>query len=650
MTNEHDFTAHSPALTALVAASKAIGGDPSLVLHGGGNSSVKTVTADITGAAVNVLYVKGSGHDMATITEAGFAPLRLDQVRRLLPPVVVPDEFLLNELRCALLDANAPDPSVETLLHALLPDPVVLHSHPDSVLTLSNSVNGADRLHQLLGTQCVIVDYAMPGPDLVLACYHAWQARRGDEIGLVVIGHGIFTVGDTPAIALERHLEIVSIATAALPRLAEPTSAPRPEVVLPPATLASVRKQLCEQAGQALLLHRVINPQTQAFINDVGLMNATQDGPLTPDHATWTKPFPQLGRNFASYERAYTAYFEANKNRRGATLTMLDPAPRVILDPELGLVTAGRTPAEALAVSEIYQHTMTAIANAEALGGYRPASVEHVFDLEYWLFQQQKLARSADQKVLKGQVALVTGAASGIGHGCAAQLLEAGACVVGWDLAAGVAKAFDNPNYLGLQLDVTDPEAVANALAQQVDTFGGLDILVVAAGIFPTSTNLGELTAAAWRKTMAVNVDSVMELYGQAKPLLAAGYPYGRVVLIASKNVAAPGPGAAAYSASKAAVTQLTRVAALEWAGLGIRVNMVHPDAVFDTGLWTPELLQARAEHYGVSVEDYKRRNLLHTEITSAAVGRLVKDLCTDTFACTTGAQIPIDGGNERVI
>lgn len=329
---------------------------------------------------------------------------------------------------------------------------------------------------------------------------------------------------------------------------------------------------------------------------------------------------------------------------------MLDPAPRVVLDSEFGMLTAGRTPEEANAVGEIYRHTMTAIARAEALGGYRPAELSHVFDLEYWLFQQQKLARTRSGSDLTGQIALVTGAASGIGRGCAAQLLEAGACVVGWDLSPTVTETFDSPRYLGVQLDVTDPAAVAAALAQQVDTFGGLDILVVAAGIFPASANLGELTAAAWRKTMAVNVDSVLELYGQARPLLAAGFPYGRVVLIASKNVAAPGPGAAAYSSSKAAVTQLTRVAALEWAGDGIRVNMVHPDAVFDTGLWTPELLQTRAEHYGMSVEQYKRRNLLHAEITSAAVGRLALALCTPAFECVTGAQVPIDGGNERVI
>ncbi|PKQ31197.1 MAG: bifunctional aldolase/short-chain dehydrogenase [Actinobacteria bacterium HGW-Actinobacteria-2] len=637
-------------LAELARVSRVIGSDPALVLHGGGNSSVKTTTTDITGEQVEVLYIKGSGHDLATITEAGFAPLRLKAVQRLLPPVVVPDDRLHSELRCALFDAGAPDPSVETLLHALLPSAAVLHSHADAVLALSNSIGGAQRVRDAVASTCVVVDYAMPGPDLVAACHLAWSQRHGDEYGIVVLGHGLFTGGDTPAEALERHLQVVALAEAALGPVGFPPPPAEPAEPVEPAQLAAFRGALCRQAQQALVLRRDDSAAVRTFLANPDALAASQAGPLTPDHASWTKPWPLIGRDLNQYASDYHAYFEANQHRRGAALRELDPAPRVILDAEFGLVAAGRTPSEAAATAEIYRHTMAAIQRANALGGYRPADREHVFDLEYWLFQQQKLVRTATAGDLTGQVALVTGAASGIGRGCAEQLLQAGACVVGWDLSASVADTFDSPRYLGLQLDVTDPQAVAAALARQVDTFGGLDILVVAAGIFPTSANLGELSAAAWRKTMAVNVDSVMELYGQARPLLAAGYPYGRVVLIASKNVAAPGPGAAAYSSSKAAVTQLTRVAALEWAGEGIRVNMVHPDAVFDTGLWTPELLQARAEHYGVSVETYKRRNLLHTEITSAAVGRLATQLCTESFACTTGAQIPIDGGNERVI
>ena len=639
--------ARASVVTELAAVCRIMGADSSLVLGGGGNASVKTVVTDITEATVPVLFVKTSGHDLATITADGFAPLRLDRVRRLLPPVSVPADQLRNELRCALMDADATDPSVETLVHALLPDAVVLHSHADAVLALCNRTDGAAVVRDRLGSLCVVVDYAMPGPELVATCDTAWRARRGDEIGLVVLGHGLFTVGETAEQAWQRHQQVCAAAEAARHR---PTLAAEALPDIDPAELADFRKALCDQVGHALVVRRSRDSQTAAFVADPTLLAATAAGPITPDHVTWTKPFPLIGRDLAGYRSAYDAYFAAHQVRADAAVTMLEDAPRVVLDPQWGMLTAGRTAREAEITAEIYRHTMDILAEDVALGGYRPAGLDHVFDLEYWSYQQQKLGRITQDAELSGQVALVTGAASGIGRGCTKALLDAGACVVGWDLSEKVFDAFDGPNYLGLQVDVTDPSAVSAALARQVEAFGGMDILVVAAGVFPTSANLGELTAAAWRRTMSVNVDAVMELYGQSMPLLASGFPYGRVVLIASKNVAAPGPGAAAYSSSKAAVTQLTRVAALEWASAGVRVNMVHPDAVFDTGLWTPELLAARAEHYGMSVDDYKRRNLLRTEITSADVGLLTRELCTASFACVTGAQVPIDGGNERVI
>lgn len=222
--------------------------------------------------------------------------------------------------------------------------------------------------------------------------------------------------------------------------------------------------------------------------------------------------------------------------------------------------------------------------------------------------------------------------------------------MVGWDLSDSVAATFDGPEWLGLQVDVTDAYAQRAAIAAGVDAFGGIDIVVVSAGIFPTAQHLTDLDPGMWRKTMAVNVDAVAILYGLVQPFLALAPGGGNVVVIASKNVAAPGPGAAAYSSSKAALTQLSRVAALEWAPAGIRVNMVHPDAVFDTALWTPELLEKRAKHYGMTVDEYKRRNLLSTEVTSKHVGRMVCAMADGTFASTTGAQVPIDGGNERVI
>ncbi|MCE7007632.1 SDR family oxidoreductase [Kibdelosporangium philippinense] len=227
------------------------------------------------------------------------------------------------------------------------------------------------------------------------------------------------------------------------------------------------------------------------------------------------------------------------------------------------------------------------------------------------------------------------------------QALKAkGASVIGLDLTETDSAA----DYLGLRADVTDPEALKQVIAQGVERFGGIDMVIPSAGVFTGNTPIAELDQRTWRRTMAVNTDAIAELFTQVHPFLKLAPNGGRVVVIASKNVPAPGPGAAAYSASKAAVTQLARVAALEWAADGIRVNTVHPDAVFDTGLWTKDLLEQRAAHYGVPIDEYKRRNLLKAEVTSAGVGRLVAEMCSATFGCTTGAQIPVDGGNERVI
>lgn len=647
-------TEASAALAELVEASRRLGADPELVLHGGGNTSLKTQVADLTGALVETLFVKASGHNLGSIDETGFAPLRMARLRELLPPVVVPDDVLINELRCALLDAASPDPSVETLLHALLPHPAVVHSHADALLTVCNTPHGAARLNELFEDRVLLVDYAMPGPDLVASCHAIWAKHGGPDVhGLMVLGHGLFTVGATPDEAYHRHLQLVSAGAGLLEKTASHAPVDAAARTLPdvrPVALAHLRQRISEAAGRPLILMSHRDAEVARFVSEPTNLAAANRGPLTPDHVTWTKRRPLIGTDVAAFVDDEDAYFTRHAHRRTRTLVRLDGAPRVVLDADLGMLTGGRTAREALITADIYRHSMRAIERAETLGGYQPIDEVHVFDLEYWTLQQAKLTRADGHRPLAGQVAVVTGAASGIGRACAASLLEAGASVIGWDITPSVGTEFRSSEWLGVAVDVTDSAAVADALKQGVEAFGGVDILVVAAGIFPTSANLGEMSMQAWRRAMSVNLDAVADLYGQIHALLAAGVPYGRVVLIASKNVAAPGPGAAAYSSSKAAVTQLTRVAALEWASDGIRVNTIHPDAVFDTGLWTPELLKARAAHYGMTVEQYKRRNLLRAEVTSKAVGELAATVSGPAFACTTGAQIPIDGGNERVI
>ncbi len=637
----------------LVAVTDKLGSDPELVLYGGGNSSVKVDWVTVTGKKIPALFVKGSGHDMAGITTAGFAPLDLRRVRELLPPTRVGDLDFADELRCTMLTSAAPDPSVESLVHALLPHKAVLHSHADAILALTNTERGAENIVQALGEEVLIVDYAMPGPDLGAAVHAAWSAalkRQEKPTAIVVLEHGLFTMADTPEQACEKHLELVARANEFIAGRRPKLNA---EARLPPAdpvVLAQLRHEISHAAGHPMIMRREAGASVAEFSANPEYVAAARRGPATPDHVIWTGPFPMIGRNVAEFGREYEQYFAEHADRRDVELVRRDPAPRVVLDPHLGLLSVGRTAKEARAVSEIFAHTMDTIANAEALGGYVPAGPGHVFDLEYWAPQQEKLKRADTHLPLVGKVAVVTGAASGIGRACAQELMAAGASVVGWDISADVGETFDSEDFLGLQVDVTDPQAQRAAIAAGVEAFGGLDILVVCAGIFPTAQHLEELDMAVWRRTMSINVDAVAELYSLAFPLLKEAPGGGRVVVIASKNVAAPGPGAAAYSSSKAAITQLSRVAALEWAPHGIRVNMLHPDAVFDTALWTDELLAKRADHYGMSIDEYKRRNLLSTEVTSVGVGQLAVAMSSSLFDATTGAQVPIDGGNERVI
>ncbi|MDR1431024.1 MAG: SDR family oxidoreductase, partial [Propionibacteriaceae bacterium] len=570
----------------------------------------------------------------------------LNQVRRLLPPNAVGQEDLSGYLTRAKLDPAAASASVETLVHALLPHPVVLHSHADVILQLTNTPDGAALVAAALGQQVLLVDYASPGVPLAAACQAAWESAEQESVrGIVVLNHGLFTFADTADQAMAAHLELVAEAADFISARIGDAAVAGELAKADPLRLAQLRAELCQAEGASVVMRRDASAAVASFTADPKLLAAAKRGVLTPDHVIWTRRYPLIGTDVAGYAAEYAV---GNMDYAAGDTAVRACSPRWLLDPELGLLSVGRDAGEAVATADIARHTMASIAVSEQLGGYRPVGGAHAGELEFWDAQRDKLARSAAD--LSGRVALVTGAGSGIGHACAAALLRRGACVVGWDISADVKTAFASPQWLGEQVDVSDHDAQAAALERLVGEFGGLDIAVVSAGVFPKAACLGEVDAGTWRRTMAINVDAVEDLYGLIWPYLALSHGGGRVVVIASKNVAAPGPGAAAYSSSKAALTQLSRVAALEWAKHGIRVNMIHPDAVFDTALWTPELLATRAAHYGVTIDAYKRRNLLGVEVTSAAVGNLAAAMASELFACSTGVQLPIDGGNERVI
>lgn len=640
-------------LDECVHYSRLIGADPALVLHGGGNSSVKTTRRDITGREVDVLFVKGSGSEMATIDAADFTPLALRRLNELLELDSLSDAQMMGELSAAKLDPDAPTPSVETLLHAFLPFPAAQHSHADAIVTLTDVANGGQVVREVFGNSVVVVPYVMPGFELAREVRRIWpEQAREETLGMVLLNHGLFTFGATSRQAYERHVHLIEAAGRWLDEHAPAPGGELPQLPkVSPTDLAELRREVSSAAGRPLVLQRYSDAAVRRFVARPDLASLAGRGPITPDHVIRTKPFPLVGRDVTAFADAYSAYFAKHAHQARTEPTMLDPAPRVILDRELGMITAGPSAHDAQVAADIYHHTMPVLERAEErLGGYVALSAERLFEFEYWELEQAKLRRRGEPPPLAGTVALVTGAASGIGRACARALLAQGSAVAGLDVSYDVETSFEGSAWKGLVADVTDEHAVAVALSRTVEAFGGVDIAVIAAGIFGPSAPITELDEEQWRSVLSVNVDAVALLLRDLHPLLARSPIGGRVVVIGSKNVAAPGRGAAAYSASKAALVQLSRVAALEWAEDGIRVNLVHPDAVFDTGLWTPALLAERASRHGVDVETYKRRNLLGATITSEAVARAVVALCDDTFPATTGAQIPIDGGNERVV
>lgn len=652
--DDRDAAGFDGLLGQRVYTSRLLGRDPSLVLHGGGNTSVKVAEPDLFGEPTDLLYVKGSGWDLATIEEAGFAPVRMRELLLLSGLEALSDVEMARQLRAATVDPAAPTPSVEAILHAVIPLPFVDHTHPDALLSVMNTPSGARRVEELYGEDVVSLPYAMPGFLLARLCAQELPSRLGSStVGVVLMHHGLVTFGRTARESYERTIDLVGRAEAYLEERGSWSlgrgQAPSPGDPVR-VSLAALRHDVSEAAGRPMILALSQSPAGSAFARREDLARVSQQGPATPDHVIRTKRLPLVGRDVRAYVAAYERSFAANAGRREPGLRMLDPAPRVVLDEELGLLTVGRSASDARVVEDLFLHTIDVVERAERLERWIALPEGDVFDVEYWDLEQAKLGRVPSSGELAGEIVLITGAASGIGRACVSAFLDEGAAVVALDIDETVSAIRSDDAFVGLVCDVTDEHAADAALETGARRFGGLDMLVLNAGIFPPSAPIGRLATEDWRRAMRVNVDANVALLREAMPLLASAPAGGRVVVNASKNVSAPGPGAAAYSASKAALTQLARVAALEWGELGIRVNVVHPNAVFDTGIWSEDVLARRAESYGVPVEEYRRMNVLRTEVTSADVARMVVAMCGPAFAKTTGAQVPVDGGNDRVI
>lgn len=671
------------ALALRVYTSRLIGRDPDLVLHGGGNTSVKTTMRDVLGRDIEVLCVKGSGWDLAAIGPPGLPPLRLQPLRELRALDELGDADMVAAMRSAMLDPDGPQPSIETLLHAFLPHAFVDHTHADAILALTDQPDGAALARQCFADEVALLGWIMPGFPLAKAVAAAFEAAPQVR-GIVLQKHGLFTFGATAQASYEAMIELVDRAERFVQQ----------RLGKGPAMLAGSPAPLPQAAREALLLRalpvlrgavatpsgRSFGPQWRRVVADVrsgdelAAFAAHPDaaalcsaGPITPDHVIRTKGrYLYLSREqavdgdrcraaVADYVLAYRDYFERCVRPRGHDV-MLSPMPQVAVIEGCGLVALQPTQKAAVVAADIAEHTLKVWAMGRDLGRFEALTPEQLAAMEYWPLELGKLGRT-EAPPLQGQVALVTGAAGAIGCGIAEALLEAGACVLLVDVDGerlGKVKerlARYGGRVRGAVADLTDGAQVERAFAECTQAFGGVDVVVPNAGIAHQS-RLEDMDRARFEQVLAVNTTGTMLVLQQAAKVLRAQRTGGSVVVQASKNAFAPGAGFGAYSASKAAALQLGRIAALEFAAFGVAVNMINADAVFGddevpSQLWQlvgPERMRARNLDPDGLRAYYRDRSLLKTTVLPRHVGEAVVFFASGRTP-TTGAVLPVDGG-----
>jgi len=670
-------------LALCVYTSRLIGGDSSVVLHGGGNTSAKAPLKTVFGDEITALFVKGSGCDLHAIEPAGFTALQLAPLARLRELDELSDADMTNQLRLSQLDASAVRPSVETLLHAFLPPRFIVHSHPNVLLCLSNQPTGEALLRAAVDEQVVVLPYIRPGFLLAKGVARAFEAAP-DTHGIIVAKHGLFTFADDARTAYERHIEIVDACERFLSaRQPQRLFTPQYRVEARPADLAAcaapiLRGLLAERTDDAdvpyrrLLLDWRADDEALAFVNSAEAAVLAATGPLTPDHVIRTKPFAlhvaqpawkdvqQLRRQLTDAVAEFVTRYEAyvHENASGFDGAKLDPFPRVVFLPGAGAFCFGRSKKAAQIAADITVQSLHVKGVAHAMGGYESASAEHLCAMEYWSLQQAKLGNDAERP-LERQVVLITGAAGAIGFGVAKVCAEAGAHVVLTDIdakrLAGVAERIEETHGDGtaaaITMDVTDAASVRAGFDEACRRYGGVDVVVVNAGIAHVAP-VAELSDADLERVMAVNFTGAFLTIREGVRVLRAQGLGGNIVINSSKNVFGPGKDFGAYSASKAAGHQLGKVSAIELAAEGIRVNMINADAIFaeddiESGLWAtvgPE----RARSRGLKLDElpayYRGRNLLRARVTARHVGNAVVFFASNRTP-TTGATLPVDGG-----
>jgi rhamnulose-1-phosphate aldolase/alcohol dehydrogenase len=667
----------------VVYASRLIGENTNLVVWGGGNSSIKSDGYDHMGRKIRILWIKGSGSDMKTITEKQFCPLRLDELLPLYHREEMTDEEMVAYQAKCSLEPSAPKASIETLLHAFIPAPHVYHTHADAICALTDTPNSSRLIQRVFGKKVMVVPYFRPGFKLSKKVGEALRGNPGIE-ALILDKHGLITWGNQAKAAYLKTIELNTIAEKYIRSKMKKKCAPGRSAAKPAGSKSDAKKRQAalvpllpvirgEVSGnQKMVLLVDDRPSVLAFVNAKSAPKLSQVGPFTPDHLMHVKPKPlflepvlhfigekkllkeKVHQAFEKYRREYQDYFEKYKS---PNVTMLDPNPRVILIPELGMVTTGKDIKAASIARDIYLHTIEVVQMADAIDEFSFLSKKEICDFEYWPMENYKLTLLPPEKEFSRCVVLVTGGARGIGKSMCEEFLREGANVIMADVdlprLEQAREEFKNDVSSGrmtvLKMDVTRPESVEEAYQTAILKYGGIDVVVSNAG-FAKSCPVDQLELSDWEKSFLVNATGHFLVARQAVRLFKRQGIGGNLIFISTKNVLAPGKDFGAYSASKAAETQLARVLAIENGEYGIRVNMINPDGVFlDSGLWSKEVRSERAKAHGIAlgqVEDfYAKRNILKTKILPEDVARAALFLASDKSAKTTGAIIPVDGG-----